>query len=162
MRRKHFIEALTGLWCWASALLPFPFPVEPATLLEGSNLLPRREPSTEQYRNNQEGIPGAVHIAGFTPKFSQICGSSTGKNERSVPMPKITTVTFTCFSFQLKTWGKWLLLFHFFKKNHQPLVPDNLIALFPRIHIYEADSNLMLSQCFPSFSLWPLPWDSHI
>lgn len=48
VRRKRFIKALTGLWCWASALLPFPFPVEPAALLEGSNLLPRREPSTEQ------------------------------------------------------------------------------------------------------------------
>lgn len=35
---QHKMEA--GLWCWASALLPFPFPVEPATLLEGSNLLP--------------------------------------------------------------------------------------------------------------------------
>ncbi|KAI1242154.1 Glutathione S-transferase kappa 1, partial [Lamprotornis superbus] len=44
------------------------FIVEPATLLEGSNLLPRREPSTEQYRNNQEDIPGAAHIAGFAPK----------------------------------------------------------------------------------------------
>lgn len=80
VRRKYFNKALTGLWCWASALLPFPFPVEPATLLEGSNLLPRREPSTEQYRNNQEGIPGAAHIAGFTPKFSQTYGSSTGKS----------------------------------------------------------------------------------
>lgn len=112
VRRKHFIKALTGLWCWASALLPFPFPVEPATLLEGSNLLPRREPSTEQHRNNQEGIPGAAHIAGFTPKFSQICGSSTGKSERNVPMPKLTSVTLTSFSFQLETWGKRLLSFH--------------------------------------------------
>lgn len=68
-------KALTGLWCWASDLLLFP--VKPATPLKGSNLLPRREPSTEQQRNNQEGIPAAARIDDFTNNFSQICGLSS-------------------------------------------------------------------------------------
>lgn len=68
-------KALTGLWCWASDLLLFP--VKPATPLKGSNLLPRREPSTEQQRNNQESIPAAARIDDFTNNFSQICGLSS-------------------------------------------------------------------------------------